>query len=209
MDIGCGRGGDLNKFKFCQPVGYTGVDASGEAIAEARARSLRLHLEFPTRFAQADFATRRAWAPDAPDAANSPPYDVINCQFAIHLAFSNDACARETLQLIADNLVEGGIFLGCLPQYPGRATFERTLVQFPDDDAEECAEEYAVTIDDFTSMCEQSHLYTVFAEPFDVFYEGCARRERDLLQKMGAHAPPDPNNHAFVMQKRTGSTPDK
>lgn len=47
--------------------------------------------------------------------AAGPPYDCVSCMFALHYFFHSEATARKAVEMAAQNLKEGGHFIGVLP----------------------------------------------------------------------------------------------
>jgi len=193
LDLGCGQGGDLLKIKFTSPSFYVGVDLSHTAILSAQQRSSYIKLNCRSHFLCYDFTTHN-WD-------GYPPYDVVNCQFAIQFAFKNEKTANYTIEKISTSLVEDGFFIGTVPQHKNVSTYEVIEVFLPDDDRK--CKEYAVEMDDFIEICKMHHLHVVLVEKFDAFYDYYKNIETSLAEKMKASADPDPNNNVFVFQKRT------
>jgi len=108
LDLACGRGGDIHKWRALGIPHVTGLDISGESIREARSR-LRAtgDLTLDYTFEQVDLRQGR-WQGQA-------RYDVVTCMFALHYFFESEASAHALLRCAADNLKPGGVFLGIVP----------------------------------------------------------------------------------------------
>jgi len=101
LDVGCGRGGDLHKWKGCK---LTGVDPDPEAIKEACKRSTECGYDSWTKFIVGDVT-----------AAPHMQYDVICYNFSLQYAFKSLALLKSTLQNIALRLRLGGVLIGVVP----------------------------------------------------------------------------------------------
>ena len=109
LDLACGKGGDLPKWKEAGVGFYCGVDIAVESVRkDARERYNRARYAFPAALLVADAFEAplgRALQPHA-------PFDVVSCQFALHYAFSSERRARRALQNVAEALAPGGAFVG-------------------------------------------------------------------------------------------------
>tara|TARA_B100000482_G_scaffold192315_1_gene179969 strand:- start:1765 stop:2490 length:726 start_codon:yes stop_codon:yes gene_type:complete len=196
LDLGCGQGGDLLKIKITSPSFYVGVDISHTAILAAQKRFSNIKLNCRSHFLCYDF-TSHSWD-------GYPPYDVVNCQFAIQFAFKNEQSANYTIEKISTSLVEDGFFIGTVPQHTNVSTYDDIEVLLPDDERK-CTE-CVVEINDLVKICEKYELHVILIEKFDAFFEYNKKEECDLAEKMKAFVAPDPNNSVFVFQKRTQNT---
>jgi SAM-dependent methyltransferase len=190
LDLGCGQGGDLSKLKHVKPSIYVGIDVSSTAITCAQSRASKL-LRCRTHFLCVDF-TENKWS-------GYPPYDVINCQFAIHFAFESVQKANFTLGRISNVLRNGGFFIGSVPRHSNKSTYDQVVVRLPDDDREYV--EYAVEMTDLVQKCKDFELDLILFDSFDVFYNKAKFNYAHLCEKMHANSLPDSNNSVFCFQK--------
>ena len=109
LDIGCGRGGDIQKLCDAKVGRVTGIDISPLEIAEAH-RRLRETRSHQTQF-RFSCASALQWNPP-PD---TPAFDAIGCMFCIHYFFRDESTAAESIQKIASLLRPNGVFIGCVP----------------------------------------------------------------------------------------------
>lgn len=191
LDLGCGQGGDLTKLKHSKPSIYVGMDHSPKAISAAQGRCSNLNMRCRCHFLCADFTTS--------DWSGYPPYDVVNCQFAIHFAFETLEKANFTMKRIAKYLVDGGCFLGTMPKHTGCSTSEEVVVRLPGDERE--CKEYAVQVEDLTRVCTAHGLHLIFMQTFDAFFEHAKEQYPDLMLKMRVEHPPEKDNLVFCFQK--------
>lgn len=95
LDLGCGRGGDLAKWLVGHPGRrYLGVDASAQAVDEARRRAREMGVAHQCEFVVGDMA--RVANLGVCDTARR--FDVVSCMFALHYCLVNEhAVARDVL----------------------------------------------------------------------------------------------------------------
>ena len=143
LDMGCGKGGDLLKWKSApQEVGfYLGVDSADVSIAHARARydSMLVDQRRVRRGRQvfvAEFHAMDCWtkllnnipivqrigydADVGPGSRGNPRFsragfDVVSMMFCMHYAFETEAKCRTMLKNVAGSLRPGGRFIGTIP----------------------------------------------------------------------------------------------
>lgn len=116
LDLGCGKGGDLNKWNTGQVGQYIGIDLSDESIKEAIRRFQ--YLSSPTF--QVVFTAGDGFGTPIPDLLqNFPevefPLDTVSMQFCMHYGFESEEKVRIMLTNISKSLRPGGYFLGTIP----------------------------------------------------------------------------------------------
>jgi mRNA (guanine-N7-)-methyltransferase len=139
LDIGCGKGGDLNKWQAApQPIElYVGLDPADVSITQARERYRSLGSRggrggggrgggrppaFEGRFyvkdcyneSIEDLEIIRQVGFD-PSPMNRRGFDVVTMMFSMHYAFESEQHARTMLRNVAGALKKGGRFIGCIP----------------------------------------------------------------------------------------------
>ena len=192
LDLGCGNGGDLLKLKHSKPSLYVGIDISPLCVQTARERFSKVNMNCTCHLICSDF-TQHDWN-------GYPPYDVINCQFAIQFAFQNERTANFTIEKISHFLIEDGLFIGTLPIYDTKSyALVKTKVL---GDVKEY-EEYAVEENTLIDICLKNSLHIVTIENFNTFFTHSYNKYFEIAKKMNAHVLPDPKNNVFVFQKRT------
>ncbi|OAQ73803.1 mRNA cap guanine-N7 methyltransferase [Pochonia chlamydosporia 170] len=141
LDIGCGKGGDLNKWQQApQPIQlYVGLDPADVSIEQARDRyrtlssrggrggrggfnrrppprvfDARFHVKDCYRESIEDIEIIRQVGFD-PSPMNKRGFDVVTMMFSMHYAFESEENARTMLRNVAGALKKGGRFIGCIP----------------------------------------------------------------------------------------------
>ncbi|KAH6982142.1 putative RNA (guanine-N7) methyltransferase [Ilyonectria sp. MPI-CAGE-AT-0026] len=131
LDIGCGKGGDLNKWQQApQPIQlYVGLDPADVSIDQARERyrtlgynrrpppppfEARFHVKdcYGESIENIDIIHQVGWDPSP---MNRRGFDVVSMMFSMHYAFENEKNARTMLRNVAGALKKGGRFIGCIP----------------------------------------------------------------------------------------------
>lgn len=139
LDIGCGKGGDLQKWQSSRRVElYVGCDPADVSITQARERyqQMQKRLRRGQHLFHAEFYTKDCfgeWLGDIPiikevgiDPGVGPGnaasqrwggggFDVVSMMFCMHYAFESEEKARGMLRNVAGSLKKGGRFLGVIP----------------------------------------------------------------------------------------------
>ncbi|KAM0355924.1 hypothetical protein ACHAPU_000313 [Fusarium lateritium] len=140
LDMGCGKGGDLNKWQQApQPIQlYVGLDPADVSIEQARDRYRTLgsrggrggrggQRRPPPRLFDARFHVKDCFGDTIenleiiqqvgfdPSPMNRRGFDVVSMMFSMHYAFESEKNARNMLRNVAGALKKGGRFIGCIP----------------------------------------------------------------------------------------------
>lgn len=141
LDIGCGKGGDLNKWQQApQPIQlYVGLDPAEVSIEQARDRYRNLASRGgrggrgghrgrpPPRLFDGRFHVKDCYGESIedldiiqqvgfdPSTMNRRGFDVVSMMFSMHYAFESEHNARNMLRNVAGALKKGGRFIGCIP----------------------------------------------------------------------------------------------
>ncbi|CAH0052890.1 unnamed protein product [Clonostachys solani] len=138
LDMGCGKGGDLNKWQSApQPVQlYVGLDPADVSITQARDRFRNLssrggrgghNRRPPPRLFDGRFYVKDCFGETIesleiiqqvgfdPSPMNRRGFDVVSMMFSMHYAFESETNARNMLRNVAGALKKGGRFIGCIP----------------------------------------------------------------------------------------------
>jgi len=108
LDMPCGKGGDLKKYRQHRPSFYLGLDLVEANIIEAKRRHEATRCMFGAHFMRADFTQPL-------DLASR--YDLVSCQFALHYAWDTEQRARQVMANVAARLKPDGVFVATFPDY--------------------------------------------------------------------------------------------
>lgn len=132
LELACGRGGDIHKWKKNGYKNITAVDANFEAIAEARRRWKNSDTRgFRATFETVDLYDKEFTTKINSSAQGPPSYDVVSMQFAIHyIANPSQFALRALFCAIRNYLKPGGVFI-CT--YPDGAHIKKLIDDGPFD----------------------------------------------------------------------------
>lgn len=108
LDICCGKGGDLFKWRDSGCTEYVGIDSSDFSIAEARERAKLIN--FQTQFSVYDARREADWAENWGGL-----FDVISIQMALHYLFSSEKTARAFFRRAHRACRPGGKMIATFP----------------------------------------------------------------------------------------------
>eukprot|EP00468_Gymnochlora_sp_CCMP2014_P006549 CAMPEP_0167755204 /NCGR_PEP_ID=MMETSP0110_2-20121227/8694_1 /TAXON_ID=629695 /ORGANISM="Gymnochlora sp., Strain CCMP2014" /LENGTH=383 /DNA_ID=CAMNT_0007641165 /DNA_START=55 /DNA_END=1206 /DNA_ORIENTATION=+ len=112
LDIACGRGGDLFKWKAAGIAYVRGIDLSPLEIDEAKRRYAESRGKLrglKVDFEQSDDCGRKLLP------GLNGQYDAVTCMFAAHYFFRDEATCKHFLHNVSAALRPGGYFFGCVP----------------------------------------------------------------------------------------------
>lgn len=111
LDLCCGKGGDINKWKKSDLVKHIDfVDLSEDSITEASKRynnQQSCKEAYSAEFFVGDCTQKLNYAKILDN-----DYDICQCQFALHYAFETCTQAETMIGNVANKLKPGGIFIG-------------------------------------------------------------------------------------------------
>lgn len=197
LDMACGKGGDLEKWRRAGVDGLIGIDIADVSIADAKKR-----YRETAKTLWADFIVGNCFGQDVSDLVHPDafPVDCASCQFALHYAFDTEERIRQTLRNVSFALRPGGRFFGTCPNYEylaenlqaGRTEWgnSKFKIKFeePNPDGEfrslagnkytfflseavENVPEYVVRMDEFAKLALEYGLELTSQEPFLQFFE--------------------------------------
>jgi len=149
LDMGCGKGGDLNKWAKAHICEYVGLgkplhrrypirqvtcqtcpstDVASVSVDQARQRYESFRgPRFDATFAACDCYGAPISTALHPDKL-STPFDVVSMQFCMHYAFETEERARCMLDNVSRWLRSGGVFVGTIPN-SGQLLCDRLIIQ--------------------------------------------------------------------------------
>jgi ubiquinone/menaquinone biosynthesis C-methylase UbiE len=102
LDCGCGRGGDLQKWKLVN-ARVDAIDPDEESITEARRRAKDMNLNI--------------YFLGIGDIRNvSGQWDVVCYNFSLHYIFENEKILNESIEAIVRAVKPGGLLIGIAPE---------------------------------------------------------------------------------------------
>jgi len=114
LDLCCGKGGDINKWRIAKIGHYVGVDIAKHNISHAIERFNKIpeYQSFPSIFIVADMSTDQSISSYLQE---NILFDIVSCQFSMHYFFSTEQNARNFFINVSSRLVPGGFFLATIP----------------------------------------------------------------------------------------------
>ncbi|KAG8884850.1 mRNA cap guanine-N7 methyltransferase [Tulasnella sp. 331] len=120
LDMGCGKGGDLQKWSKARIAAYVGLDIASLSVDQAfhRWEDLTRRSGNQHKF-DGEFATLDCYQAPLADALNprwlQTPFDVVSMQFCMHYALESESKVRIMLDNVTRYLRRGGVFIGTVP----------------------------------------------------------------------------------------------
>ena len=112
VDLGCGRGGDLQKWSRYRLKTYVGVDGSPICIHEASERQAALVSQGKSNV-HSYFYTKNLIHESIP--VEDRTADIVSSMFFLQFAFSDESSARYCLRESSRIMKTGGIFCAVIP----------------------------------------------------------------------------------------------
>lgn len=188
LDLGCGKGGDIIKFKFSKIKKYKGLDISKKSLEVCKQRLQ--NVDFEHELLNSDMWTEKGFGKNC--------YDTISSQFSLHYCFDSEEKADQTFKNIHESLKPGGYFIGTIPM--SSFSYEKAEVVIPG--CNDVFLEPTVSLATFVSKSTQHKLNIIKIESFLEFYKNASKSNSDLLEKMRANLFPPKNNYfVFVLEK--------
>ncbi|KAI8872828.1 mRNA capping enzyme, large subunit [Ramicandelaber brevisporus] len=200
LDLGCGKGGDIGKWRKAKISHLVGMDIAQESINHAKAR-------FDDRMDCYGEPISRSILPNI-------AFDIVSMQFCMHYAFNTEQRVRMMLHNVSSQLKVGGMFVGTIPnsnwlvrklRNPVPNEFGNSVykVRFEDPDqissrtfgckyyftlvdaVEDCAE-YLVHFPSFEKIAREFGLTLLFKKSFHEYYQSALKHShnKQLLYNM-------------------------
>lgn len=108
LDLGCGRGGDILKWKKANVSRVTFADIADKSLDECKSRyTTPNRANFDAEFVNLD-ATKEL----IKDKIGNLEHDLVSSQFVLHYSFESFEQANTFLKNVSDSLKPGGYFIG-------------------------------------------------------------------------------------------------
>ncbi|KAK1351122.1 mRNA cap guanine-N7 methyltransferase [Hamiltosporidium tvaerminnensis] len=156
LDMGCGKGGDLQKYKYLRIKNYLGCDISEESIKEAEKRYLNIKDKYKAEFMLLDVYCQ--------EINLNRSFDIISSQFSLHYGFRNSVTIDNLVKNISLHLRENGYFIATIPdkvtllnrlkKYGNNYGNEFYKISFKIEKNEELSE-YLFTLDGAVDSCPE------------------------------------------------------
>ena len=194
LDLCCGKGGDLYKWKNLNVKKVVGFDISGKSIEQAKERSKKIKM-FNTEFYKSDLSTE--------EIQLNEKFNIISMQFALHYFFKDENSIKNVLQTIKNNISKDGYFIctfpdACILQNKGdhynniysinfeNPEFDKTYgvkYIFRLKDTIDC-EEYIVDQNILNELANSFGLSLIVNKNISEFYDDCDKINDKLFNKM-------------------------
>lgn len=120
LDLACGHGQDLMKFKSKRLKMFVGTDISEAALNEARRRHSSARLPYPADFIQGNLMLPETFhqiqkSCEAMGVTEESPFDVISIQLALHYMVASSDDAKVFMERVLRLLKPGGKLIASFP----------------------------------------------------------------------------------------------
>ncbi|XP_063042000.1 mRNA cap guanine-N7 methyltransferase [Engraulis encrasicolus] len=119
LDLGCGKGGDLLKWRKGHISSIVCADIAGVSVEQCQQRyaDMRRKCHPNERLFSAEFITADCTKELLTDKLSDPAvqFDVCSCQFVYHYSFESQQQADTMLRNACERLRPGGYFIGTTP----------------------------------------------------------------------------------------------
>ena len=120
LDLACGHGQDLLKFRNKAPKLYVGTDIAQAALNEAQRRYRENRLSYPAQFIPGNLRLADVYqsimeVASAQGYADTAVFDTVSMQLAIHYLIGSREDAHEFLSRVAGMMRSGAQFIVTLP----------------------------------------------------------------------------------------------
>jgi mRNA (guanine-N7-)-methyltransferase len=178
LDIGCGKGGDLNKWKQARISLYVGMgeyypkfhaarhltspDIASTSIDQARERWKTMRGNKFDGFFYAHDCFSKPISEVLPKELQRQMYDNVSMQFCMHYAFETAQKARMMIENVSRFLRRGGVFVGTIPN--SELLLQR-LEEVPEDEEPRFGNTcYAISFKERRHKGLSGHEYSFFLE---------------------------------------------
>ncbi|KAL6730344.1 hypothetical protein Aduo_001324 [Ancylostoma duodenale] len=116
LDLACGKGGDLRKWKIANVDSIVMADVADVSLSQAKERYDEMAQRERHGLFRAEFVHADCCKVNLKSLMKShPEFDLVSCQFALHYSFIDEQSARTFLRNATETLRPGGFLIGTLP----------------------------------------------------------------------------------------------
>ncbi|RCN50558.1 methyltransferase domain protein [Ancylostoma caninum] len=116
LDLACGKGGDLRKWKIANVDSIVMADVADVSLSQAKERYDEMAQRERYGLFRAEFVHADCCKVNLKSLIKShPEFDLVSCQFALHYSFIDEQSARTFLRNATETLRPGGFLIGTLP----------------------------------------------------------------------------------------------
>ncbi|WKX91704.1 hypothetical protein Q1695_010046 [Nippostrongylus brasiliensis] len=116
LDLACGKGGDLRKWKIANVDSLVMADIADVSLTQAQERYEEMVQRERFGMFPAEFIHMDACKDILKEKLKGPPeFDLVSCQFSMHYSFIDEQSARTFLRNATETLRPGGFLIGTLP----------------------------------------------------------------------------------------------
>lgn len=213
LDMCCGKGGDLFKFKVGNIGKLVCTDIASVSVANCEDRYKLMKSRGGNRLFTADFIVADCTNARLKDLYVDPSiqFDLVNCQFAFHYCFESLPQAECMLRNASESLRPGGYFIGTMPdaadimrrvqKNDGTSTGNDIFkIELQFDPTKGCplfgakynfhlegvvdCPEFLVHFPTLIDLAKKFDLHLVYKERFEDYFEKKREEGKNLLQKM-------------------------
>lgn len=110
LDIGCGRGQDISKWRLARVAYMLANDFSPECISKYEERWQQAHNPYRLQTSTMDFTSKEFYS-----KIEHSFYDMVSAQFCFHYMFGSEQGLHTGLGTILSNLLIDGVFVATIP----------------------------------------------------------------------------------------------
>jgi mRNA (guanine-N7-)-methyltransferase len=158
LDMCCGKGGDLSKYRHHSIKMLVAADFAKHSIEDAKQRYTYYKIPFKAIFSCIDLHSSHL----SDVLPSDIHFDLVSCHFSLHYAFDTEAHARCMLENATERMRDGGYFIGTIPDYEVlrrcKKTFRNqicTIRSSEDDTPRDFGEEYVFDLLDSVAYCSE------------------------------------------------------
>ncbi|KNE71147.1 hypothetical protein AMAG_15813 [Allomyces macrogynus ATCC 38327] len=215
LDMGCGKGGDLQKYRQADIRELYAFDVADKSIDQATERYQTMrNARFRAQFRAVDCYNTSI----EPHLPRDQGFDVVSMQFCMHYAFSSEQQVRQMLANVTARLRPGGFFIGTCPnantivrklRHADGLEFGNSIYTVKFTQKDECpvygheysfrlvdavddCPEYLVHWPSFVKLAREYRLDPIAHQGFHLFYTQHIDRHRDLFVRMKVVTPDSP-----------------